>query len=450
MKNYIILVAILLTSFIVSAQPRGEQAVFNATSNSYIDYGKGIDLNGYDSINGGKKMSITLWMKWDNKSASGVGSWANIFTLNNSVTNGDNGVFWIQHSQDNDKIEFALMTKDGNRRFIQSTTNPQAGVWYHVACVFDGTLNADNMKLYVNGTLEAKATTQTSNNINHNSRKINSFTNVSKLYAGRWAFSSSTRNFNGLLDELSIWSSALTAAEIASISSNPESITGVLYDAAKLVGYYNFDNGNTNDLTNNNNGVAGTGLTYTNNSSLPVELIGFDAKNINGNIIVEWVTATEVNNNFFTVERSIDGFNAEVIGVVSGSGNSNAILNYQFEDLHPVSGIAYYRIKQTDYDGTTEVFPWKAVEVVERIKSELSVFPNPTSGNISVLLSNTNQGVYTIKVIDVVGKIVYLQNENSENNVFASFTLPSGLTSGVYFVEVNNNVDRFIQKIILR
>lgn len=445
MKTLITLFAIIFTSVAAIAQHSGEQAIFDAASNSYIDYGKGMNLNGYGTINGGSKMTITLWVKWDDKAVAGP--WANLFTLNDSTNNGDKGVFWIQHSQTNDKIEFALTTKDGTRKFIQSTTNPQVGSWYHIACVFDGTLNTDNMKLYVNGVLESKATTVQAGI--PNSKKIANFSNVSKLYAGRWAYTS-TRSFNGMMDELSVWSKALTPAQINSIKNNPESVTGVAYDAANLVGYYNFDNGTTEDLTNRNDGTAGGGLTITDNTSLPVELMSFDAKNVNGKVIVDWATATETNNNYFTIERSIDGVNAEIIGVVKGAGNSNILLNYQFEDQQPLTGTVYYRIKQTDFDGTSETFGWKSVKMNTEMESVYSVYPNPTNGNINISLSNIQSSTTSINVIDLTGRTIYTTTIESENSIQTSVDMPSDAPAGIYFVEVVNTNKRYVEKIVLK
>ncbi len=437
----------LIITFSAVAQPKGDQAYFKAASNSFIDFGKGMNLNNYSAINGGSYLSLTMWVKWDEKTPAG--SWANIFTLNDSVSNGDKGVFWVQHSQLNDKFEFALTNGAGSRRYIQSTTQPVVGQWYHIACVFDGTLNSQNMKLYVNGNLEASATTQTSSDLNHESRKIASFSNRSKLYAGRWAYMSSTRNFNGFLDELSIWSKPLTPAEINVIKDNPEMVTGVHYDATDLVGYYNFDNGVPEDLTGNNNGSNGGGVIYTDNSSLPVELISFDAQKISKSVLVSWKTATEINNNYFTIERSIDGMNAEIIGVVKGAGNSNQVVEYRFEDQQPIEGVVYYRIKQTDFDGTSETFGWKAVNVVKEENASISVYPNPTKGNLNISVSMLESSNTTINVIDLSGRIIYSNNIESENSLFTHFDMPSDINAGIYFVEVINGNKRYVEKIVL-
>jgi hypothetical protein len=85
--------------------------------------------------------------------------------------------------------------------------------------------------------------------------------------------------------------------------------------------------------------------------ALPIELITFEAKKKDRHNLVSWVTMTEFNNDFFTLERSEDGKNFEIINVVDGAGSSSAVLSYSFEDHDFVSEINYYRLKQTDYDG---------------------------------------------------------------------------------------------------
>ena len=87
-------------------------------------------------------------------------------------------------------------------------------------------------------------------------------------------------------------------------------------------------------------------------SILPVELLSFSAERNNRYVDLSWITATEINNDYFTVERSLDGINFTVIGSMPGSGNSSIILNYKLIDSSPIENeISYYRLKQTDFDG---------------------------------------------------------------------------------------------------
>ncbi len=443
MKKFIYIILLLLGTNAVNAQHSGKQAIFDASDSSYIDYGKAMNLNGFSVLSGAKKLTITLWMKWDTKDNAGVGQWANLFTMADSSSSGDNGVFWIQHNSDNTKFEYALQTST-SRQFVQSSISPVEGQWYHIACVFDGNLANKNMKLYVNGVEDASLKTASS--------KITSFSSKSKLNVGRWPNPSNNyRRFNGMIDEISVWSKALTPAQIANIMNAPESVTGTSYNAPNLIGYFNFDDGTTGDLTRfDNNGILGGGALIEDGGTLPIELVAFDVVNKNGNPVVQWTTATELNNNYFTVERSLDGINGEVVGTVNGAGNSNSTLNYQFVDPNPVSGIAYYRIKQTDFDGTTETFEWKAITMEITSTSKFNVYPNPSTGTVNLSLSATSAPQTTVSVYDLSGRELFNQTYDSNGTFFATLDLSSNLPAGIYYIQVQNDNQRSMEKIILK
>jgi len=443
MKKFIYIVLLLIGITTANAQHSGKQAIFNASDSSYIDYGKAMNLNGISTLSGSKRLTITLWVKWDTKTDAGVGQWANLFTMADSSSNGDNGVFWIQHNSDNTKFEFALQTST-SRQFVQSSMNPVEGQWYHIACVFDGALSTKNMKLYINGIENGSANTT--------SDKITTFSSKAKLNVGRWPNPANNyRRFNGMVDEISVWSKALTPAQINSIMNAPESVTNTNYSAPGLIGYFNFDDGTSADLTHFDNiGITGDGVLIADGGTLPIELVQFDVVNFGGKPAIEWTTATELNNNYFTVERSIDGTQAEVIGVVQGAGNSNMMLNYQFVDPNPVSGIAYYRIKQTDFDGTTETFNWKAINLEENQSSKLNVYPNPTTGSINLSLSAATAAQTTVTVFDLTGRELFNQIFDSNGTFFATLDLSSSLPAGIYYIQVQNDNQRSIEKIILK
>lgn len=104
--------------------------------------------------------------------------------------------------------------------------------------------------------------------------------------------------------------------------------------------------------TNNNIGYKITYFTISNLYALPIELISFDAKlDINNNVLTNWITASEHNNNYFEVFNSIDGVNYTSIGKVQGSGNSTTSNKYELTHIKPNEGINYYKLKQVDFDG---------------------------------------------------------------------------------------------------
>lgn len=98
---------------------------------------------------------------------------------------------------------------------------------------------------------------------------------------------------------------------------------------------------------------------------LPIELLYFDANVQAGRVDCEWATAAEFNNDFFTVERSADGGDFEAIGTVDAAGESRSLQGYSFADVSPHAGLSYYRLRQTDVDGTTTVSNMVAVKMSE-------------------------------------------------------------------------------------
>ena len=135
-----------------------------------------------------------------------------------------------------------------------------------------------------------------------------------------------------------------------------------------------------------------TGQYYTlasvENAALPVTLISFSAQaQENGQVRLNWSTASEVSNSFFTVERSQDGINFELIGTREGAGNSDRTINYEFTDLYPEAGANFYRLKQTDFNGEFEYSEVLRV-FVNANSGEISfrLFPNPVSKNQELTL----------------------------------------------------------------
>jgi hypothetical protein len=109
-------------------------------------------------------------------------------------------------------------------------------------------------------------------------------------------------------------------------------------------------------------------LTFT---ALPIELLYFNATEDDGYNLLEWASATEINNDYYTIERSFDGKNWEVLANVDGAGNSVQALNYRYMHYNPEDSLNYYRLKQTDFDGAYEYFDIKTVD--NRLKNPPTV-----------------------------------------------------------------------------
>ncbi len=118
---------------------------------------------------------------------------------------------------------------------------------------------------------------------------------------------------------------------------------------------------------------------------LPIRLLNFDATfHTSGSVYLDWQTASELQNDYFTVERSLDGNDWEHIQIVDGAGNSSTLLYYFATDETPYSGTSYYRIKQTDFDGHFDYSPVKSVDSRKLTKISIALYPNPTKNQLTI------------------------------------------------------------------
>ena len=138
--------------------------------------------------------------------------------------------------------------------------------------------------------------------------------------------------------------------------------------------------------------------------TLPIELISFNAAPDNGEVELTWTTASEINNDYFTIERSTDGISWEGIKQVDGSENSNVILNYSAVDENPYPGVSYYRLKQTDFNGATSHSNSVAVSLASI--QIISAYPNPSDGEISFIISSEFEDALAVRITDTKGALV--------------------------------------------
>lgn len=163
---------------------------------------------------------------------------------------------------------------------------------------------------------------------------------------------------------------------------------------------------------------------------LPVDLVSFKAKKQDDFSALAWTTASEINNDYFDVERSADARNFVAIGKVQGHGTTNDVQDYDFLDRNPLSGKNYYRLKQVDYNGA---FEYSNVELVDFSEGRdgIEVFPNPALDYITIAV---DQKYDNIKVLNNLGQIVEtitstgMESNNLRVNV-------ADYTPGIYFLE---------------
>lgn len=119
-------------------------------------------------------------------------------------------------------------------------------------------------------------------------------------------------------------------------------------------------------------------------SVLSVELTSFDARQSTSGVELTWETASEINSDYFEVQRSANGYTFETIAMVNAANQSSSALHYESFDDSPTEGINYYKLKQVDKDGTFKVSDTKTVEFKNNTSQNLSVFPNPFDTEISI------------------------------------------------------------------
>ncbi len=191
------------------------------------------------------------------------------------------------------------------------------------------------------------------------------------------------------------------------------------------------------------------------NIALPIELISFDAKLKDNNVMINWATASEVNNDYFTVERSSDGKNFEALFTKRGAGNSTIKREYEANDPSPLEGYSYYRLKQTDFDGK---FSYSAVETIKNKGGNdpdkgpieiTSLSPNPFSDEFKIDFIMKQKNQVEINMISMKGEIVFKQNILTEDgyNSF-TFTDSKGLSPGSYFVSILFKDQKVTRKVV--
>lgn len=182
---------------------------------------------------------------------------------------------------------------------------------------------------------------------------------------------------------------------------------------------------------------------------LPVRLLNFNANYNakNAQVVLDWKTISEINNDYFTIEKSIDGENFEVVGIVDGAGNSSALKSYNSLDEKPYNGTSYYRLKQTDFDGKFEYSDLVPVKI-EEVISNPTVYPNPITNN-GVLEFNTNSTEVTvITIYDVSGRIVLNKQHFTNKGINKIQLETSELTNGMYFISLKNGNNKMNLKFI--
>ena len=251
---------------------------------------------------------------------------------------------------------------------------------------------------------------------------------VNSIFYGNLA-QGSPSVFRNIYSDPKISYSLVDIADCASLDSGINSTltcgTGVIFNGdPKFVDVANGDlrlaNGSQAYNTGNNDSISITGITfdldlaqriqlgttdmgaYESATILPIELLSFDAKLDKAKVALSWTTLTETNNDFFTIEHSPNGKDFEMVTQVKGAGNTAEARSYQSIDRHPYKGISYYRLKQTDFDGSFSYSNIIAVNI-DLVQGRVNIFPNPTADVITISFSDFKEKEIQYEIYNLVG-----------------------------------------------
>ncbi|MEI7595531.1 MAG: choice-of-anchor J domain-containing protein [Bacteroidota bacterium] len=192
--------------------------------------------------------------------------------------------------------------------------------------------------------------------------------------------------------------------------------------------------------------------TKSGSNSLPTELLSFNVQCASEGVVVNWTTASETNNDFFTIEKSYDGLNFSPISKVNGAGNSNSLLTYSYTDISAYNENSYYRLKQTDMNGQfVEYNPQSIICNSNNIEFDIVNISNDQNTDQVALLYNyplNGKNIY-LKIYDANAQLLLSENLIS-NSGFNQFNISSSIFSaGVYMFVLSDGQQNITRKLLI-
>jgi len=320
---------------------------------------------------------------------------------------------------------------------VVTSSFPSLNSWHHLAATYDGA----TIRIYLDG-VEVNSMAQTGAiSTNSNALALGNQPGFSEF-------------FGGYADEFRIWNVARTQSEIQSNMNkqlDPTTQTG-------LVSYYKVNQGviggtNTGlvtlvDQASSNNGTlanfAWSGsvsnfVAQSNLITLPVQWQNFTAIKQNENALLQWSTASEQNTKEFIIQRSSNATIWQELKKLPAAGNSNALMNYSYEDRQPLAGSNYYRILQTDIDGRFSYSDVKLVQFTDAVQKVFIVQANPVINKIIQL--QVNQPAL-ITVYTLAGKLIKQQQAGAGPTTVDM----SKFSAGIYLVKAGGQTEKLVIK----
>ncbi|MBI3220407.1 MAG: T9SS type A sorting domain-containing protein [Bacteroidetes bacterium] len=186
-------------------------------------------------------------------------------------------------------------------------------------------------------------------------------------------------------------------------------------------------------------------------NALPVNLIKFEGSILGSIASLYWETASELNNEYFELQHSLDGSEFIPVGRREGKGTTNQKSEYYFEHRNLTKGVNYYRLLQSDFDGKVSYSDVISLEYDGATPLIAFLFPNPTTHqNINIELVNATSQNVNVRIFDMTGKTILTSVINSEDLESIISLKSSELKSGVYIVEVVQGSQRITKRLVIR
>jgi hypothetical protein len=179
-------------------------------------------------------------------------------------------------------------------------------------------------------------------------------------------------------------------------------------------------------------------------SILPVQLITFKPQCLGENAFIRWITASENNNHYFNIERSVNGVDFVSIAQIQGAGNSSGLIEYSYLDIQKPDGIVYYRLKQVSFDGFSHNYEPVSLNCNAET-SPIKVIPNPFKEKISIIGSLPN--VTQIDIFNGNGALVYNNARNITNRTELDLNF---LAPGIYLLRLTESDGKVYQFKLIR
>ncbi len=218
-------------------------------------------------------------------------------------------------------------------------------------------------------------------------------------------------------------------------------LDGAVYDYEFYV--YEYSGSSVGEI---NYKTTSPGFISTDGTTFPIELLSFSAKSIEDRVEINWATATELNNDYFEIERSFDAENFELVVKIPGAGNSNEVLDYSIIDNDNLEGTVYYRLKQTDFDG---VFTYSFILPVTIGGSDELQIGNVINDDksISFVYNNSLGATTQVHLLDINGRIVKTQEVSGGGSHLVRMAM-GNLSHGVYVLRLSVNDETIVKKLV--